>query len=78
MSLPVGRNLGDISEVLSQAASDTTEEYFYAGNLHPGGYLPVEALIHKWALSLFGNVCQLPETAVEKQLAYRQLSVKSI
>ena len=42
------------------------------------GYLPVEALMHKRALSLFGGICRMPESVVENQLAYRQLSIKSI
>lgn len=42
------------------------------------GTIPIEAVIHKRALSLFGNVCRLEESTVEKQLARRQLSVKSI
>ena len=42
------------------------------------GYLPVEALIDKRALSLFGGICRMPASSVEKQLAYRQLNVKSI
>lgn len=42
------------------------------------GAIPIEAVVHKRALSLFGNICRLGETAVEKQLARRQLAVKSI
>ena len=42
------------------------------------GAIPIEAVVHKRALSLFGSICRLDETAVEKQLARRQLAVKSI
>ena len=34
--------------------------------------------MHKRVLSLFGSICRMPESAVEKQLAYRQLSIKSV
>ena len=42
------------------------------------GAIPIEAVVHKRALSFFGNICRLEETAVEKQLARRQLAVKSL
>ena len=42
------------------------------------GYLPVVALMHKRVLSLIRSICRTPESAVEKQLVHRQLSVKSI
>ena len=81
VSLPVGRNLETLEiylrsclkQLLTLPRNTSTPAIYILA-----GYLPVEALIHKRALSLFGNVCRLPETAVEKQLAYRQLSVKSI
>ena len=41
------------------------------------GTIPVEAAIHKPALTFFGNICPLPETTKEHHLAVRQLSVKS-
>ena len=41
------------------------------------GAVPIEAAVHNRAMSLFGNICRLDETAVEKQLARRQLAVKS-
>ncbi|MEW8547953.1 MAG: reverse transcriptase family protein, partial [Candidatus Thiodiazotropha sp.] len=41
------------------------------------GTIPVEGVIHKRALSLFGNICRLDDTAIEKQLAKRQLTVKN-
>ena len=41
------------------------------------GTIPVEGLIHKKALSFFGNICRLQDDSVEKQLAERQLSVKT-
>ena len=41
------------------------------------GTIPVEAIIHKRALTFFGNICRLPETTIEHRLAVRQLSVKS-
>ena len=42
------------------------------------GAVPTEAVVHKRALSLFGSICRLGKTAVEKHLARRQLAVKSI
>ena len=41
------------------------------------GALPIEGVFHKRALILFDNVCRLEEDSVEKQLARRQLAVKS-
>ena len=41
------------------------------------GAVPVEAVIHKKALMLFGSVCRLDEDSVEKRIARRQLCVKS-
>ena len=41
------------------------------------GTIPVEAIIHKRALTFFGYICRLPETTIEHRLAVRQLSVKS-
>ena len=40
------------------------------------GAAPIECVIHKRALTLYGNICRLSEDTVEKQLARRQLSVK--
>ena len=37
------------------------------------GTLPVEATIHKRALTFFGSICRLPEASIEHQLARRQL-----
>ena len=34
-------------------------------------------MIHKCAFSLFGNVCRLGESSVQRQLVTRQLTVKS-
>lgn len=42
------------------------------------GFMPVEAVIHKKILTLFNNVCLQSESSVEKRLARRQLSVKSL
>ena len=39
------------------------------------GLVPVEALIHLRALSLFGNIALLDDTSIEKRLAYRQLTI---
>ena len=33
------------------------------------GTLPIEGVIHKRALNLYGGICRLQEDAVEKQLA---------
>ena len=41
------------------------------------GTIPVEAIIHRRALTFFRNICRLPETTIEHRLAVRQLSVKS-
>lgn len=41
------------------------------------GTIPIEGVIHKRALNLYGGICRLGEDSVEKQLARRQLSVKS-
>ena len=40
------------------------------------GIIPIEGVVHKGALTEFGNVCKLQEDSIEKQLARRQLSVK--
>ena len=40
--------------------------------------VPAEAVIHKKSLMLFGSVCRLGEDSVEKQIARRQLCVKSL
>ncbi|CAG2186181.1 unnamed protein product [Mytilus edulis] len=42
------------------------------------GILPVEAQIDKRALGLFNNICNQDESSTEKQLARRQISVKSL
>ena len=42
------------------------------------GFLPVEGLIHQKALTLFGNVARLDAEAIEKKIAIRQLSLKSL
>ena len=36
------------------------------------GTLPVEAVLHKQVLTLFGKICRLPQTSIERQLADRQ------
>ena len=41
------------------------------------GSIPTEGVIHKRALSLFGNVCRLGESSTERQLATRKLTIKS-
>ena len=41
------------------------------------GILPVEAMVHKRILALFGSICRLNEDSVEKRLCRRQISVKS-
>ena len=41
------------------------------------GAIPIEAVIHKRALVLFGSICRLGEDSVEKRVARRQLCVKS-
>ena len=39
--------------------------------------IPVDGVIHKIALSLFGNVCRQEKNSTEYRLATRQLTVKS-
>ena len=39
--------------------------------------LPVEAVIHKRILSLFGNITRLPSQSIEVRLAKRQLEIKT-
>ena len=41
------------------------------------GMVPTEVTIHKRALALYGNICRLPDTAIEKKLAERQLCLKA-
>ena len=41
------------------------------------GTIPVEGVIHKRALSLFGNVCRQEKNSTEQRVATRQLTVKS-
>ena len=41
------------------------------------GAIPLEAVIHSRALTLFGSICRLDKSTIEKRLARRQLSVKS-
>ena len=40
------------------------------------GTIPLEGVIHKRVLSLFGNICRLEGTSTEVRLAERQLKVK--
>ena len=40
------------------------------------GTILLEGVIHKRALSLFGNICGLEDTSIEVRLAERQLTVK--
>ena len=41
------------------------------------GAMPIEGVIHKRALVMFGSLCRLGEDSVEKRLVRRQLAVKS-
>ena len=41
------------------------------------GFIPIEGIIHQKALTMFGNISRLPDTAIEKKIAMRQLIVKS-
>ena len=41
------------------------------------GTVPTEATVHKKTLTLYGNICRLPDTAIEKQVAERQLCLKA-
>ena len=40
------------------------------------GTVPVEATIHKRALTLFGNISRLTSSSIEKRIAHRQLNIK--
>ena len=42
------------------------------------GAMPIEAIIHKRILILYGSICRLDESSIEKQLARRQLTVKGV
>ena len=42
------------------------------------GLLPIEAQIDKKVLTLFNNICNQKDTSVEKQIAWRQSSVKTL
>ena len=41
------------------------------------GMIQIETSILKRALILYGNICRLPDTSIERQLAERQLCVKT-
>ncbi|MCG8048991.1 MAG: reverse transcriptase domain-containing protein [Candidatus Thiodiazotropha endolucinida] len=41
------------------------------------GTLPAEAMIHKRTMSLFGNITRLSKSSIERQLAERQLEIKT-
>ena len=41
------------------------------------GTIPIEGVIHKRALNLFGNICCLDDSSIKKQLARRQFAVKA-
>ena len=41
------------------------------------GTIPMQDVIEQRILNFFGNVCRLPDAAVEKQIARRQLIVKT-
>ena len=41
------------------------------------GAMPIEGVIHKRALVMFGSLCRLDEDSVEKRLVCQQLTVKS-
>ena len=42
------------------------------------GAMPIETIIHKRILILYGSICRLDESSIEKQLARRQLTVKGV
>ena len=42
------------------------------------GTLPIEAMIHRHLLNLFGNISRLTESSVENQLPVRQPTVKTL
>ena len=67
VSLPKGKNLETLEVYLRTCLKqiltlpkNTSSPAIYILT----GYLPVEALIHKRALSLFGGICHMPESAV--------------
>ena len=61
-----------IRKISLPATAADPESYILSGTL------PAEEVTHQKALSLFGNIARLPDTSVERQLALRQLSVKSM
>lgn len=42
------------------------------------GTIPIEAVVHKKVLTLFGSIMRLPENAIEYRLAIKQLEHKSL
>ena len=42
------------------------------------GLLPIEAQIDKKILTLFNNICRQEDSSVEKQIAWRQITVKTL
>ena len=58
----------------SLAPSTTADAAVYVQT----GTIPVEGVIHKRTLSLFGNVTRQDKSSIKQQLASRQLTVKSL
>ncbi|CAC5371114.1 unnamed protein product [Mytilus coruscus] len=61
-----------IKQLLSLPTSTATPAIYILS-----GQLPIEGQIHKKILSLFGNICRQPHDSLEKQIAYRQLLMKT-
>ncbi|CAG2194613.1 unnamed protein product [Mytilus edulis] len=77
---PTGKNLDIIDifhkkcikQLLSLPTSTATPAIYILS-----GQLPIEGQIHKKILSLFGNISRQPQNSLEKQIAYRQLLMKT-
>ena len=62
-----------ISVVNNLATRNTPDPYVYVLS----GCIPVEGQIDLKALTFFNNFCRQDESSLEKQIAYRQLTIKS-
>ncbi|KAK3090579.1 hypothetical protein FSP39_012852 [Pinctada imbricata] len=59
-----------LKQILSISLTTTDPAFFILS-----GLVPVEAIIHLRALSLFGNIALPDDSSIEKRLAYRQLTI---
>ena len=66
-------NKKNLKQLLSLPATAADPELYILS-----GTLRTEEVTHQRAIFFFGNIARLPGTSVERQLALRQLSVKSM